>query len=102
MKRFILLITFLLVASTALALNTVTLNPQYFPNPTASRALFNADIYVGTPDTDPAIVGNQKQLSVQQENGTVVQVSQPISTGAGGIPLYNSSPVTLLCRRFDF
>jgi len=77
-------------------MNIVKLSPEYFPNPSISRALGVADIYVGKPDLDPEVVANQKTLSVQQEDGTIVAVTQPISTGAGGVPLYEGSPVTLL------
>lgn len=97
MKLKALLCTiFILIASTCHALNQVQLGPEYIPNPSIGRALSLADIYVGEPDTDPEIVGNQKQISVQQEDGSIVTVSQPISTGAGGVPLYNGSPVVIL------
>lgn len=76
--------------------NIVQLSPGYFPNSGIGRPLSNADIYVGKPDLDPEIVANQKQLSVQQENGTIVNVPQPISTSAGGVPQYLGSSVTLL------
>lgn len=77
-------------------MNVVRLGPEYFPLAAEGRPVSNGSIYVGIADLDPEIVANQKQLSVRQEDGTVVQVSQPISTGAGGVPLYNGSPVTLL------
>jgi len=92
---FILLSTILL-ASSSFALNVVELTPQYIPNPTSSRALSNADIYVGIVDLDPEILANQKQISILQENGSTIEVAQPITTGAGGIPLYNGSPVTVM------
>ena len=78
------------------AYDRIELGPAYFPESSIGRALANAYIYVGIPDTDPAIVGNQKQLYVQQEDGTIVAVAQPLRTSAGGIPLYLGSPVTLL------
>ena len=76
--------------------NIVRLNPGYFPNPTTDKSLSNASIYVGEPDTDPTIPANQKTISVLQENGITVAVSQPITTSAGGVPQYNGSPVTVL------
>lgn len=78
------------------ALNRVQLSPEYFPNPISSKALSNADIYVGEVDLDPEVLANRKQVSVLQENGTIVAVSQPIKTGLGGTPVYNGSPVTML------
>ena len=79
-----------------MASNIVKLGLEYFPQSSIGRPISNADIYVGIPDTNPETVGNQKQLSVLQEDGTIVAVDQPISTGAGGVPLYDGSPVTLL------
>ena len=67
----------------------------YVPNPTLGRPLFNCQIFVGEPDLDPEIVGNQKQLNVIQEDGTVVPVSQPFVTSAGGVPTYNGKTVLL-------
>lgn len=77
-------------------MNRVILTPGYFPTPTIGRPIANGSIYVGIVDVDPIIPANQKQVSVQQENGSIIPVAQPISTGAGGVPLYNGSPVTLL------
>jgi hypothetical protein len=77
-------------------MNRVTLGPEYFPNSTASRSLASAYIYVGEPDTDPEIVGNQKQISVLEEDGSITPVSQPLRTSSGGVPVYNGSPVTML------
>lgn len=77
-------------------MNRIILGPEYFPTSTIGRPISNAQIFVGEPDTDPEVVINQKQISVQQEDGTIVAVSQPILTGIGGIPLYLGSPVTVL------
>ncbi len=79
-----------------MATNIVKLNPAYFPDPSVGKPIANADIFVGIPDLDPEVPANQKQISVQQEDGTIVDISQPISTGAGGTPLYLGSPVTIL------
>ena len=77
-------------------MNRIVLSTGYFPDPTIGRPVSNGDIYVGDVDTDPEIVGNQKSISVLQEDGSTVSVTQPISTGAGGVPLYAGSPVTVL------
>lgn len=76
--------------------NRVTLSPEYFPNPTIGRPVSNGYVYVGEIDLDPKIVGNQKQVSLLQEDGSEVEVSQPVSLSAGGTPTYNGSPVTIL------
>lgn len=78
------------------ALTTVQLSPSYFPEANRGRPIANGKIYVGMPDTDPEVVINQKTLSVLQEDGSIIAVSQPIYTSAGGIPVYSGSPVTLL------
>ena len=95
-KRLFLTLLILGFTSNLFALGTVRLGPSYFPETARGRPVALGSIYVGQPDLDPSILANQKQLSVRQESGTVVTVSQPISTSAGGIPLYLGSPVTLL------
>lgn len=95
-KALLYLAIFFFLAQFAYALNIVKLSPGYYPNTSVGRALSLAYIYVGKPDLDPTIAGNQKTLSVQQEDGTIVEVSQPIRTNAGGVPIYAGSPVVLL------
>ena len=74
----------------------VRLGPEYFPRATSGVPISGGSIFIGLPDTDPEIVGNQIQVSALQENGTTVPISQPILTSGGGVPLYNGAPVTLL------
>ena len=95
-KVLFLITIFTLFYINAFALNIVEFNPQYYPSPTRGIPISSGSIYVGIPDLDPETVGNQKTLSVRQEDGSVVQVVQPISTNAGGVPEYLGSPVTLL------
>lgn len=76
-------------------MNRINLSPTYFPNPTADKAISGANIYIGEINLDPEVIGNQKQVSLLQENGSYVQVSQPVTTGAGGVPIYNGSPVSI-------
>ncbi len=59
------------------------------------RPLFNASIYVGVPELDPEIPANQLQIVGIQENGTEVNLPQPVLTGSGGYPIYNGSPIRL-------
>lgn len=82
-----------------MALQIVRLGPEFFPNPTIGRPIANGDIFVGIPDLDPEIEANRQNISLQQEDGTIVPISpasQPISTSAGGLPLFNGSPVTIM------
>lgn len=74
----------------------VKLSIEYFPDNTIGRPVSNGAIYVGIPDLNPKIEANQKQISVLQEDGTTIDVAQPLSTSAGGVALYNGSPVTIL------
>ena len=74
----------------------VRLGPEYFSDPTVGRPVAAGSIYIGDPDTDPEILANQITVNALQEDGTTVPISQPILTSAGGQPLYNGSPVTLL------
>jgi hypothetical protein len=67
----------------------------YIPDPSQGRPLSNGSLYFGLPDLDPEVPGNQIPVSVIQENGIVVPVMQPIMTGAGGVPIYNGSPVEI-------
>lgn len=91
-----ILVVFLLLAGSALATNRVELSTGYFPNPDKSRALPFAQIFVGIIDLDPEILANQKQISVLQESGAETPVPQPLLTNAGGVPVYNGSPVSIL------
>ena len=68
---------------------------MYVPDPAKGRPLFNGQIFVGIPDLDPEIPANQKQLSVVQEDGTVIAVNQPFILGPGGVPTYNGATVRL-------
>ncbi len=77
-------------------MNRVSFTHGYFPEDDRGRPIANGYLYVGEPDTDPTVVGNQKDIYVQQETGTIVSVSQPLRTNSGGQPTYSGSPVTLL------
>jgi hypothetical protein len=70
-------------------MSIVTPSLTYFPDKDRGRPLWNASIYIGEPDTDPEIPANQKQVSLRLEDGSLVQVSQPITTGFGGVVTYN-------------
>lgn len=76
--------------------NTISLPIQYFPDPNEGRPLFNAQIFIGEPDLDPEIPANQKSVSVRQEDGATVPVSQPVRTGTGGVPIYQGSAAELV------
>jgi hypothetical protein len=79
-----------------MAQQIVELPYKYYLDPTRFAAISNAKIYVGEVDLDPRIGANQISVTLRQEDGTEVAASQPIRTSAGGVPLYNGSPVQLL------
>lgn len=68
---------------------------DYYADPTRGRPVFNAQIFVGRPDTDPQVASNRIQVYAVQETGATVAIAQPIRTGAGGVPMLNGSPVQL-------
>jgi hypothetical protein len=73
----------------------VTLPFMYCADPEEGKPLFNASIYIGNPSTDPEIPANQKTVDAITESGTQIPMTQPINTGAGGIPEYLGSPIQL-------
>ena len=75
--------------------NLIRLGPQYFPKSEVGTPTGAGSLYIGDVDTDPTITGNQKTVQALQESGSLITVSQPITLSAGGIPLYNGSPVSL-------
>nr|WP_319552455.1 phage tailspike protein [uncultured Vibrio sp.] len=58
--------------------NLFTLNDKF-------KACTNGSVYVGQVDTDPTVIANQIQAYIEQENGTLVPVDQPIKINAAGI-----------------
>jgi len=73
----------------------VILPIEYFADPSVGRPISNASIYIGEVDTDPEIVGNQIDVTAHEEDGSTFVIDQPISTGSGGVPLYDGSPIKL-------
>ncbi|HUV84219.1 MAG TPA: phage tailspike protein [Methanosarcinales archaeon] len=68
---------------------------QYIPDPKSGRPVALGSMYFGLPDLDPEVLANQIQVSVRQEDGVLIQVSQPIDLDAGGVPTYLGSPVII-------
>lgn len=79
-----------------MAFQNVPSPAEYYPDPDRSRAVFNGNIYIGEPDLDPEIPANQIQVSALQEDGTSINISQPIKTNSGGIPVDVSGNVITL------
>ncbi|WP_413730847.1 phage tailspike protein [Sodalis sp. RH22] len=66
----------------------VSMPSQLFTLANSFQACANGSIYVGRIDTDPTVVANQIQVYVENADGTYTAVTQPISTNAGGYPVY--------------
>lgn len=75
---------------------------NYIPDPESGRPIANGKLYFGEPDLDPVIPANQITVQGQQEDGSLVALVQPIRTSAGGVPLYNGSPVVLVVSQAEY
>ncbi|EKO3929544.1 hypothetical protein GAW91_000126 [Vibrio fluvialis] len=66
--------------------NTVISMPsQLFTMRSSFKAVANGSVYIGEVDTDPTIPTNQIQVYIEQENGTLVPVAQPIKINSAGL-----------------
>lgn len=75
--------------------NLITALP-YFADPTQGAPISLGFVYIGIVDLDPTVLANRKEVTVVQENGTEVVIAtsaQPLELGAGGLIMYNGSPV---------
>ncbi len=62
---------------------------QLFTMPRKFGAVFGGRIYIGKIDTDPTIPSNQIQVYLENEDGSLVPMAQPLLINAGGFPVYN-------------
>jgi len=79
-----------------MATNVIALPGGYYPDPAKGRPVFNGKIFIGEPDLDPTVEGNRKNVTIVEEDGTEVPIlpaGQPLLTGAGGVIMFNGSPV---------
>lgn len=68
----------------------------YLPLPNQSGANGLGSLYIGVPDGDPVNTpADRIQVYIARQGLSDLAISQPIALSAGGIPLYNGSPVTL-------
>lgn len=66
--------------------NTVISMPsQLFTMRSSFKAVANGSVYIGEVDADPTIPTNQIQVYIEQENGTIVPVAQPIKINSAGL-----------------
>ncbi|MRT15125.1 head-binding protein, partial [Enterobacteriaceae bacterium RIT711] len=74
----------------------VDLPNTIFTEARSFKALANGKIYVGNTDTDPVNPSNQVPVFMVNEDGSTVQMSQPIIINAGGHPVYNGQIISKL------
>lgn len=67
----------------------VSMPSQLFTLARSFKANANGKIYIGQIDTDPVNPANQIPVYLENEDGSHVQVSQPLIINAGGYPVYN-------------
>lgn len=70
-----------------------------FSMPRQFKAVANGKIWIGQPDTDPSNSANQIPVYIVNENGTEVQVAQPILINAGGFPVYNGQVAKFVTKQ---
>lgn len=67
----------------------VSMPSQLFTMARSFKAVANGKIYIGQIDTDPVDPANQIPVYLEDEDGSHVQVAQPIVINMGGYPVYN-------------
>lgn len=67
-----------------------------FITPRSFKAIANGNIYVGVPDTDPINPANRVAVYFRNENGSLVQISQPVKINSSGYPVYNGQVGTIV------
>lgn len=67
----------------------VSMPNQLFTLARSFKAASNGSIYIGAIDTDPTIPTNQIPVYIENEDGSHVPTSQPISINQAGYPVYN-------------
>lgn len=67
----------------------VSMPSQLFTMARSFKAVANGKIYIGKIDTDPVNPENQIPVYLEREDGTHIQVPQPIVINSAGYPVYN-------------
>jgi lysophospholipase L1-like esterase len=67
----------------------VSMPSQLFTLARSFKAASNGKIYIGRIDTDPTIPSNQIQVYVENEDGSLIPVTQPIIINDAGFPVYS-------------
>lgn len=77
--------------------NVVVSNPRpIFTDSRTFRAVANGRIYIGQIDTDPVNPANQIPVYIENEDGSHVQIAQPLIINAAGKIVYNGQLVKIV------
>lgn len=80
--------------------NYLVSNPSNpFTTPRSFKSIANGKIYIGKVDTDPANPVNQIPVYLVNEDGSEVQIAQPIIINAGGFPVYNGQIAKFITKQ---
>ncbi|MDU4001453.1 phage tailspike protein [Pluralibacter gergoviae] len=80
--------------------NYLVSNPTNpFTTPRSFKSIANGKIYIGQVDTDPANPVNQIPVYLVNEEGSELQIAQPIIINAGGFPVYNGQIAKFITKQ---
>lgn len=80
--------------------NIVVSNPRpVFTDSRSFKAVANGRIYVGKIDSDPTIPSNQIPVYIENEDGSFVQISQPLIINGAGKIVYNGQLVKVVTEQ---
>ncbi len=74
----------------------VSMPSQLFTMPRSFKAVANGKIYIGQIDTDPVNPANQIPVYIENEDGSHVQITQPLIINAAGKIVYNGQLVKVV------
>ncbi|EFR4013935.1 right-handed parallel beta-helix repeat-containing protein [Salmonella enterica] len=81
---------------TDITANVVVSNPRpVFTESRSFKAVANGKIYIGQIDTDPVNPANQIPVYIENEDGSHVQIDQPLIINAAGKIVYNGQLVKI-------
>ncbi|EBG8152804.1 phage tail protein [Salmonella enterica subsp. enterica] len=82
---------------TDITANVVVSNPRpIFTESRSFKAVANGKIYIGQIDTDPVNPANQIPVYIENEDGSPVQITQPLIINAAGKIVYNGQLVKVV------
>lgn len=82
---------------TDITANVVVSNPRpIFTESRSFKAVANGKIYIGQIDTDPVNPANQIPVYIENEDGSPVQIAQPLIINAAGKIVYNGQLVKIV------